>query len=122
MRFNVHQILLGWSNQKGWDGACSTNARYEKYKRNNEKLKGKTTYKSWGRWVDNIKVNIKGIVSAGVDWIYVAHFRVQLCALVTTVTNIRVTENAGNLTSWATLFSSVFRENATFLEVWKINN
>lgn len=37
-------------------------------------------------------------------WIYLAHDKVQLRALVITITNIRVAQNAGNsLTTWATI-------------------
>jgi hypothetical protein len=42
------------------------------------------------RWVDNIKMNLRGMVWGGMDWIELALDRDQWRALVNTVTNLRV--------------------------------
>jgi hypothetical protein len=41
------------------------------------------------RWVDNIKMDLREIVYAGMDWIDVAQDRNQWRALVRTVKNLR---------------------------------
>jgi hypothetical protein len=43
-----------------------------------------------GRWVGNIKMDLREIGWGGVDWIDMAQDRDQLRALVNTVLNIRV--------------------------------
>jgi hypothetical protein len=42
------------------------------------------------RWVDNIKIDIRGIVWDGMDWIDLAQDRDQWKDLVDTVMNLRV--------------------------------
>jgi hypothetical protein len=42
------------------------------------------------RWVDNIKMDLRGIGSDGVDWIDMAQNRNQWRALVNRVLNLRV--------------------------------
>jgi hypothetical protein len=42
------------------------------------------------RWVDNIKIVLRGVDWDGVDWIDLAQDRVQWRALVNTVMNLRV--------------------------------
>jgi hypothetical protein len=42
------------------------------------------------RWVDNIKMDLREIGSAGVDWIDLAQDREQWRALFNTVMNLRV--------------------------------
>jgi hypothetical protein len=42
------------------------------------------------RWVDNIKMNLRGIEWDGVDWIDLAEDRDSWRALVNTVMNLRV--------------------------------
>jgi hypothetical protein len=41
-------------------------------------------------WVDNLKIDLRGIGWDGVDWIDMAQDRDQWRALVNTVTNLRV--------------------------------
>jgi hypothetical protein len=43
-----------------------------------------------GRWVDNIKMDLREIGWHGVDWIELAHDRDKWRALVNTVMNLRV--------------------------------
>jgi hypothetical protein len=43
-----------------------------------------------GRWVDNIKMNLREIGWCGMDWIELAQDRDQWGALVNTVINLRV--------------------------------
>jgi hypothetical protein len=42
------------------------------------------------RWVDNVKIDLRGIGWAGVEWIDLAQDRDQWRALVNTMTNLRV--------------------------------
>jgi hypothetical protein len=42
------------------------------------------------RWEDNIKMDLRGIVWGGMDWIYLDQDRAQWRDLVNTVMNIRV--------------------------------
>jgi hypothetical protein len=42
------------------------------------------------RWLDNIKMNLREIIWAGVDWIDLAHDRDQWRALVNTAMNLQV--------------------------------
>jgi hypothetical protein len=42
------------------------------------------------RWMDNIKIDLRGIGWVGVDWIELAQDRDQWRALVNTVMNLRV--------------------------------
>jgi hypothetical protein len=42
------------------------------------------------RWVDNIKIDLRGIGGDGMDWIDLAQDRDQRRALVNTVMNLRV--------------------------------
>jgi hypothetical protein len=48
-----------------------------------------------GRWVDNIKMDLREIGWGGVDWIDLSRDRDQLRALVNTVMNLRVPQNVG---------------------------
>jgi hypothetical protein len=49
-----------------------------------------STRKTRRRWVDNIKMDLRGIGWDGVDWIELAQDRDQWRALVNTVMNLRV--------------------------------
>jgi hypothetical protein len=42
------------------------------------------------RWVNNIKMDLRKIISGGMDWIDVAQDRDQWRALVNTIMNLRV--------------------------------
>jgi hypothetical protein len=55
--------------------------------------------------VDNIKMDLREIGWDGMDWIDLAHDRDQWRALVNTVMNLRVPENAGNFLSGCTIGS-----------------
>jgi hypothetical protein len=48
------------------------------------------------RWEDNIRIDIRGKVLEGVDWIHLAEDRDQWCALVNSVMNLEVPLKAGN--------------------------
>jgi hypothetical protein len=50
------------------------------------------------RWVDNIKLDLKGIGCDGMDWIYLAQDRDQWRALVNTVMN-----HSSSLKCWEVL-------------------
>jgi hypothetical protein len=41
------------------------------------------------RWVDNVKMNLRGTVWTGMNWIYLAEDRDQGWALLDTVMNLR---------------------------------
>jgi hypothetical protein len=49
------------------------------------------------RWGNNIKMDLREIQGNGMDWIDLAQDRAQWRALVNTVMNLRVPQNAGNL-------------------------
>jgi hypothetical protein len=55
--------------------------------------------------VDNIKMDLREIGWDGVDWIDLAQDRGQWRALVSTVMNLRVPENAGKFLSGSTIGS-----------------
>jgi hypothetical protein len=52
--------------------------------------------------VDNIKIDVKEIRWDGMDWIDLAQDREQLQALVNTVMNLRIPQNAGKFLSSCT--------------------
>jgi hypothetical protein len=54
------------------------------------------------RWIDNIKMDLLEIELCVVDWIGLAQDRYRWRALVNSVMNLRVPENAGNLPSGCT--------------------
>jgi hypothetical protein len=51
------------------------------------------------RWLDNIKIDLREIRWDGMDWIDRAQDRDQCRALVNTVMNLRVLQNAGKFFS-----------------------
>jgi hypothetical protein len=51
------------------------------------------------RWADKLKIYLREIVKAVMDWIDVAQDRGQWRALVSTVMNLRVPRNGGKLLS-----------------------
>jgi hypothetical protein len=53
--------------------------------------------------VDNIKIDLREIGWDGVDWVDLAQDRYQWRALVNTVMNLRVPENAGKFLSSCTI-------------------
>jgi hypothetical protein len=53
-------------------------------------------------WVDNIKIHLREIGWGGVDWIDLAQDRDQWRALVNTVMNLRVPQNAEKFLSSCT--------------------
>jgi hypothetical protein len=55
------------------------------------------------RWVDNIKMDLREIGWDGMDWIDLAQDREQWRALVNTVMNLRVLQNAGKFLSGCTI-------------------
>jgi hypothetical protein len=55
------------------------------------------------RWVDNIKMDLVEVGCGGVDWIGLAQARNKWRALVNTVMNLRVLQNAGKLSSGCTI-------------------
>jgi hypothetical protein len=57
------------------------------------------------RWVNNIKMVLREIGWDGTDWIDLAQDRDQWRALVYTVMNLRVPQNAGNFLSGCTIGS-----------------
>jgi hypothetical protein len=54
------------------------------------------------RWVDNIKMDLGEIGWDGMDWIGLAQDRDQRRALVNTVMNLRIPQNAGKFLSGCT--------------------
>jgi hypothetical protein len=52
-----------------------------------------------GRWADNIKMDLREIRWDGMDWIDVAQDKDQWRALVNTVMNLRIPQNAGKFLS-----------------------
>jgi hypothetical protein len=64
------------------------------------KLEGKRPLgRSWCRWEDNIRKNVREIWWKVVELIHLAQDREQWWAVVNTVMNLRVPLKAGNLTS-----------------------
>jgi hypothetical protein len=57
------------------------------------------------RWVDNIKIDLGDIEWDAMDWIDLAQDRDKWRALVNTLMNIRVPENAGKFLSSCTIGS-----------------
>jgi hypothetical protein len=51
------------------------------------------------RWADNIRMDLVEVRWGGVDWIGLAHDRDRWKALVNSVLNFRVPQNAGNISS-----------------------
>jgi hypothetical protein len=51
------------------------------------------------RWEDNIKMDVRDVGCGGIDWIDLAQDRDRWRALVNTVMNLRVPQNAGNFLS-----------------------
>jgi hypothetical protein len=58
------------------------------------------------RWVDNIKMDLREIVSDGADWMEMAQDRDQWRALVNTVLNLRVPRNVGKFLRGCTIGGS----------------
>jgi hypothetical protein len=59
-----------------------------------EKLEEKE--RTWHRWEDNIKIDLKEIVCDDVDWIHLAQGKDQWQALVNMVMNLQVPWKMGN--------------------------
>jgi hypothetical protein len=57
------------------------------------------TRKTRRRWVYNVKMDLREIRWSGVDWIDLAQDRDQWRAVMNTVMNLRVPQNAGNFLS-----------------------
>jgi hypothetical protein len=55
------------------------------------------------RWVDNIKIGLREIGWDDLDWIDLAEDRDQMRALVNTMMNVRVLQNAGKFFSSCTI-------------------
>jgi hypothetical protein len=55
--------------------------------------------------VDNIKIDLREIGRGGMDWIYLDQDRDQCRALVNTVMNLRVPQNAGKFLNSCTIGS-----------------
>jgi hypothetical protein len=55
------------------------------------------------RWMNNIKIDLREIGWDGMDWIDLAQDRDQWRALVNTVMNLRVPQNAGKILSSCTI-------------------
>jgi hypothetical protein len=54
-------------------------------------------------WIDNVKMDLRGIGRGGMDWIGLAQSRDQWKALVNTVIKLRVPEYAGKFFSGCTI-------------------
>jgi hypothetical protein len=55
------------------------------------KREGKRPFRrTWHRWEDNIKIDLRKIRLEGVNWIHLAQDMDQLWVLVNTVTNLHV--------------------------------
>ena len=68
-----------------------------------------TTWKTGRRRDDNIKVDLQEVGWENIDWIGLTHDRDRWLALVSAVTNLRVSENVGNfLTGLGRVSFSVF--------------
>lgn len=61
------------------------------------KLKERTTRKNRCRWKDNIKLDLKMIVSDYLDWIQLCYGRDKWRPLAKTAINFRVAQSAGVL-------------------------
>jgi hypothetical protein len=72
--------------------ACSTNGEERNaYRKLVGKLEGKRPLgRSRRKWVDNIKMDLRGIKWDGMDWIDLAQDRDQWRDLVNTAVNLRV--------------------------------
>jgi hypothetical protein len=57
------------------------------------------------RWVDNIKMDVRGIGWDGMDWINLTQSMDQWRAFMNAVINLRVPKNAGNFLSSCTVGS-----------------
>jgi hypothetical protein len=57
------------------------------------------------RWVDNIKIDLREIGWDGTDWIDLSQDRDKWRALVNTMMNLRVSQNAGKFLSGCTIGS-----------------
>jgi hypothetical protein len=64
--------------------------------------RGKETTRKTKTWIDNIKIDILEIGLSVVDWIGLAQDRYRWRALVNSVMNLRVPQNAGKLPSGCT--------------------
>jgi hypothetical protein len=67
--------------------ACSTNGKKRVAYRT---LVRKPLGRPRRRWIDNVKIDLRGIGWGGVDWIDLAQDREPLRALVNTVMNLRI--------------------------------
>jgi hypothetical protein len=70
------------------------------------------------RWLDNIKIDVRVIRWGGMEWMNLAQDRDQWRALVNTVMNLRVPQNAGKLLSGCVIGS--FAGRAQLREYIKI--
>jgi hypothetical protein len=105
----LHQIILGWWNQEGWDGgACSKHGVVTVFiKRWLESLKGRDYSEDQGERGRIILKWISGETGfAGMDWIDLARDLDRWRTLVNTVMNNPVPYKLVNfLTSWVNIFS-----------------
>jgi hypothetical protein len=82
-------------------GTCGTNeGEEERVYFIGRKARGKeVARKTQSRWIDKIKMDLLEIGMSVVDWIGLAQDRYRWRAVVNSVMNLRVTQNAGNLPS-----------------------
>jgi hypothetical protein len=85
----LHQILLGWSNQGGWD----EHALWDAWEDTSDILVGKPEWnrplgRPRSRWKENIRMDLSERGWEGVDWIHGAQDRNHWWAVVNTVTNL----------------------------------
>jgi hypothetical protein len=87
------------------DRICSTNgAKRNAYRLLVGKPEGKRPLgRKRRRWVNNIKMDLRGIGWGVMDWIDLAQDRDQWRSLVITVMNLRVSQNAGKFLSSCTI-------------------
>jgi hypothetical protein len=87
------------------DRVCSTNGeKRNAYRILVENPEGKRPLgRPRCRWVFNIKMDLREIEWAGMDWIDLAKDRDQWRALVNAVMNLRVPQNAGKFLSSCTI-------------------
>jgi hypothetical protein len=85
-------------------GPCSTNGeKRNAYRLLVRKQEGKTPLgRPRRRWVDNIRMDLGEVVWGDVDWIGLAQDRDRRRALVNSVLNLLVAQNAGKLPSGLT--------------------